>query len=158
MALALAALLVGAASGCTGGGEDEGSIKPGKYEYNLTEAEKDALRGMLPARYASQLDGVDEVAARLEFGDDGWGQTWMLDGISMTHEAEGFQRDVFGGFEVEGDRLVLSVIDEFDGTLTYEWSLDDDALTLKLVENSADPAVSRELVFATQHSFARLNE
>ena len=53
---------------------------------------------------------------------------------------------------------MLTVHDEFDGTLTYEWSLDDDALTLKLLEKSADPAASRELVLATQHTFARLND
>jgi hypothetical protein len=161
LALALAALLVGAASACKGGDEDEGSFKPGKYEYNLTEVEKDALRAMLPADYASQLDDVDELKARLEFSEDGWVQTWMLDGTSLTHELDDenlFQRDHYGTFELEGDRLALSVNDEFDGTLTYEWSLDANALTLKLHENSANPAASRELVFATQHTFARLNE
>ena len=94
LALALVALLVAAAAGC--GGEDEGSFEHGKYEYNLTEIEKDALRAMLPALWASQLDDVDEVAARLEFGDDGWGQTWMLDGTALTFEADvekHFQRD-----------------------------------------------------------------
>lgn len=157
LALALAALLVGAASACGGGSGDEASFERGVYEYNLTKVEKDALRAIVPAGEASKLDEVDEVAARLEFSDDGWVQTWMLDGNTWTLDGDDsglLQRDHFGDFEVDGDRLVLYV-EELGSTLTYEWSLDDDGLALKLQENVAHPAASRELVFATQHTFAR---
>jgi hypothetical protein len=156
-ALLLAALLVGAVSACGSGGKDAAVFEHGVYEYNLTKEEKDALRAMFPAREASQLDGVDKIAARVEFSDDGWVQTWMLDGRTWSFDkARLFQRDYFGDFRVDGDRLVLYG-EDLDTTLTYKWSLDGDVLSLKLNEDSADPA-SRELVFATQHAFTRVDE
>jgi hypothetical protein len=130
----------------------------GVYEYNLTAEETEALRAMFSARAASQLDGADKIAARLEFSEVGWIQTWMLDGKTWSFDKAGlFQRDYFGDFQVNGDRLVLHGQD-IDTTLSYKWSLDADVLSLKLTEDSED-AASRELVFATQqHAFTRVDD
>lgn len=149
--LAAAALTVTGLSGC-GGTEPATTIVEGTYVYTLTPAEKAAFLASLSPEDAAQLSDVDAIATSFEFHDPTWVQSWLLDGRRWL--VDGHNQGSNGSYTLQGDHVTM-VEPEFNTELTYEWSLEDDVLSLHLVSSSLEPDEVPGARMATEHDYVR---
>jgi hypothetical protein len=128
----MVASLLGVAPTAECSGDDAVTRPDGTYECTLTEDEREAFMASLSGEDAAMLDEVENIATRFESIGGDWAQLWMLDGNPWT--VGGHSQGSNGTLTIDGERRSLYE-PEFDGILTYAWSLDDGVLALELVGN-----------------------
>jgi hypothetical protein len=130
----------------------EAALPNGTYEYTFTDAEKDVVEsvGFSPQEAADAGGFNSEVTTSLRFEDGQWQQFFTFDGVVYT--VDGKPEGDGGVYRVEGDRLVLA---NPGGEVVYRWSLDDDTLSLELLELD-DPGERDIVSLITEHDYARV--
>lgn len=119
------------------------SVLNGTYEYRMTIDESARLADLFGAE--SESAGFPGAAAvSFTFADGLWQQYFSVDDVpylvSGRTEGDG------GTYRVDGNNLVLN------GSGHYTWSIEDDMLSLTLVDDPPDAEVVR---FVTERDFVR---
>jgi hypothetical protein len=152
--LAISALCALGVAACGGEGGTSEPFAEGSYGYTLTTEEKAEFTSLLSRDEAEQVEAAGEVTTTMGFDGRSFVQLWVLDGEPWI--IGGHSQGSNGTFTVDGDELTLSE-PEFGSELRYSWSLQDDALSLTLLDNSAGPDDDPGVLLATEHEFTRLN-
>lgn len=127
---------------------DEVSALNGTYVYRMTTEESQRLEGLFGVEaQAAGFPGDASVVMR--FAGGLWQQYFAVDGVDylIDGQAEGDG----GTYAVDGDRMIVNN----SPVGTYRWSLEDDVLSLTLLDNPPDADVVR---FITQHRFDRVED
>lgn len=101
-------------------------ILNGTWDYTLGEVDAQ----LLVENYADFVDSADEVSVRIGFDKHEWWQGVLFDGELIL--VEGLPEGSDGTFLIDGDVVVLA---ESGGELVFIWTLDDEMLTLEMVES-----------------------
>lgn len=135
-------------------------ILDGTWDYITNEEEA----AFILENYAGLVDSADEVIIRMGFDGYEWWEGKVFDGVLLL--VDGVPEGSRGTLHIEDDRLIQAGA---EGQVTFQWVLDDDQLTLTVLEECTSSSggltctddrsqMDQSMILVTEHTYTRSSD